>query len=107
MASNMNLVSFECHLRQNFALFFCCKLNRVDSVAWHRIAQEHVLESIYFSDVVVVGDVDTKWATVCRKADDLERGEVRSQKLLFFHILWPRQKWDNVFRISNKRLEFL
>lgn len=107
VASDVNLVGPKSVLGELFGLLWSGKLDCGDAVAWHGVAEIYVLESNGFSDVIIVRNVDTEWAAVGGESNDLKGGEIRSQELLFLHVIRPWKLWDNLLRVSDERLELL
>ena len=101
----MTFVGFDGVLSENGTLLWCGELDSVHGVRAKRVVQEYILEAFGFSDVVVVGDVDSERAAVCCKANDVESCEVRSEEIFFLHLTRPWELWDNFLRVDNELLE--
>lgn len=71
MACDVNLVTSEVIIGNFFGLFRSSKLDCTDRVTWHGVVEIDVLEANRFSDVIIVGNVDTKRAAVAGISDDL------------------------------------
>ena len=78
VASNVDFIASNGILSHNLGLLWGGKLDASKSVFGHSVTRIDIFESLILSDVIIIWNVDTKWAAVSSAANDLKSCKVWS-----------------------------